>query len=384
MQMEVVFAQANYKTGVPTLNYIPLTPLPFTGDCAPEDITAKKTHCLPTTVPNLGRYLRGVYMLGVALAGLFAVFSIVSGGFTLLFTDSILGHSEGKTKILHALGGLLIVYSSYILMNQINPQLGRDLNLSLALPRITVTKGLFGQLVSFADTNAQTAVYSQLRGEITQGVKDSRVRADKEEAAARAIMADPKIRDLISRRESVAELQADGADIPPGLALTADENAFLTRAIEESDKHVAISDNTRFYQLGVAEIEAEVVDSQHLVRSPWWTFVPDPMGTAITPEERARYISQKIKGRIDSLDRSTGEVVTDPAGVTTKTTTAAAADLVTKANEAIMTLCNRQYGTTPASPATVTVTGPTGRVDTVTNGAVTKRNNCITANSITR
>ena len=137
----------------PPINYTPLAPLPETGPC-----TGTELHCLPEKVLTLGGYLRGVYILGVILAGLFAVFSIVRGGFQLLWTDSILGHSEGKAIILRALGGLLIVYSSYILMNVINPQLGRDLNLELKLPQITTQRGLFGQLLSTATDSANTAL----------------------------------------------------------------------------------------------------------------------------------------------------------------------------------------------------------------------------------
>lgn len=94
-----------------------------------------------TCKTSLPEYLRGIYYGGVILAGFFAVFSIVRGGFTLLFTDSILGHSEAKGIILRALGGLVIVYASYLLMNTINPQLGRDLNISLDFPRFVDCKG---------------------------------------------------------------------------------------------------------------------------------------------------------------------------------------------------------------------------------------------------
>lgn len=93
----------------------------------------KKPSCLP-------KYLRTLYNTGIALAGLFLVFSIVRGGFTLMFTDSVLGKLEGKKIILQALGGAVIVYSSYLFVNLINPQLGDDLNLSLKFPRVVIQK----------------------------------------------------------------------------------------------------------------------------------------------------------------------------------------------------------------------------------------------------
>lgn len=116
--------------------YIPLAPIEtsagkgFLG-CTP--VETRDGNCLP-------KYLRAVYDAGILLAGLFAVVAIVRGGFTLLWTDSILGHSEAKGIILRAVGGLLVVYSSFILMNLINPQLANDLNLSLRFPSIQVKK----------------------------------------------------------------------------------------------------------------------------------------------------------------------------------------------------------------------------------------------------
>ncbi len=115
------------------VNYIPLAPIN-----APGSEFTKDTECVaPTCFP---RYLRTIYNVGVALAGFFAVFAIVRGGFTLIFTDSILGHSEAKGIILRAIGGVVIVYGSFIFMNQISPSLGSDLDLSLNFDRVTVQK----------------------------------------------------------------------------------------------------------------------------------------------------------------------------------------------------------------------------------------------------
>src|SRR3989338_4364284 len=113
------------------VNYVPLAPIDVTGSEFKTGEPCRAPTCFP-------RYLRTLYNIGIVLAGLFAVVSIVRGGFTLMFTDSILGHSEGKGIILRALGGLVIVYSSYILMNMINPALGRDLDLALQFPRVTI------------------------------------------------------------------------------------------------------------------------------------------------------------------------------------------------------------------------------------------------------
>jgi len=126
-----VFASATPVA--PNINYTPLAPIP--GTVTNEALCTGNPVPPSCKVANLGTYLRGIYITGVALAGLFVVFSIVRGGFTLLFTDSVLGKTEGKGMILHAIGGLLIVFSSFLLMNTINPQLGTDLNLNLSFPQ---------------------------------------------------------------------------------------------------------------------------------------------------------------------------------------------------------------------------------------------------------
>src|SRR3989338_5782804 len=120
-------------------DYIPLAPITGEG-IAPAD---QFTRC--STDPNspdacLPKYLTTLYNMGIALAGLFLVFAIVRGGFTLMFTDSILGKLEGKKIILQAMGGAVIVFSSYLLMETINPQLASNLNLSLKFPRIQIKK----------------------------------------------------------------------------------------------------------------------------------------------------------------------------------------------------------------------------------------------------
>lgn len=154
-------------------NYVPLAPIDVEGSeftsptyTYPGDTRADKTCTAPTCFP---RYLKTIYNVGIALAGFFAVFSIVRGGFELLFTDSILGHTEAKGIILRAIGGLLVVYTSYILMNTINPQLARDLSLSFkTLPPPTA---MFGNLppnippetIQFLDTMLKNVNSTQTR-----------------------------------------------------------------------------------------------------------------------------------------------------------------------------------------------------------------------------
>ncbi|MDO8594643.1 MAG: hypothetical protein Q7R93_03985 [bacterium] len=164
-------------------DYVALTPLivdptnigsqaNFVG-CTKAEFESR--HCLP-------KYLRFIYNTGVLIAGFLAVFSIVRGGFTLLFTDSILGHSEAKGQILRALGGMILVYSSYILMNQINPQLASDLDLSLDFNRVTVITPQVG-LYPTADS-----VEEQLRAQLDK--VNPEIRKFREQADAKQKLAD--------------------------------------------------------------------------------------------------------------------------------------------------------------------------------------------------
>lgn len=134
-------------------DYIPLAPIKADGTSIeftrcnpnlytpdPSDPQKKKMVETPIGELCLPKYLTTIYNMGIALAGLFLVFAIVRGGFTLMFTDSVLGKLEGKKIILQAMGGAVIVFSSYLLMNTINPQLAQDLNLSLKFPRVVIQK----------------------------------------------------------------------------------------------------------------------------------------------------------------------------------------------------------------------------------------------------
>ncbi|MDO8564596.1 MAG: hypothetical protein Q7R88_01225 [bacterium] len=155
----------------------------------------------------LSKYLSFLYTTGIAIAGLLAVFSIVRGGFTLLFTDSILGHMEGKAIILRALGGIIIVYSSYLLVNLINPQLGRDLDLTLKFDRV-IKKEIPLALVTHTDikndaTKAINAVDAAIAKAKTEGATDKAgllLMAQNQTRTARDAY-DNGIQDLMQRRD---------------------------------------------------------------------------------------------------------------------------------------------------------------------------------------
>ncbi len=203
------------------VNYVPLAPIDVNGSEFKTGQECKAPTCFP-------RYLRTIYNVGVAIAGLFAVFAIVRGGFTLLFTDSILGHSEGKGQILRALGGLVIVYGSYIFMNQINPALGRDLDLSLSFPRITNNKDTSVLSVVSVYTEAELKAREdegKFIGGLRRGVDAIDVQADKESKrltdAAIAAGVDPsKPETLASENINTPEKRAALAGLETAKLLT--------------------------------------------------------------------------------------------------------------------------------------------------------------------
>ncbi|MDQ5911884.1 MAG: hypothetical protein QG568_97, partial [Patescibacteria group bacterium] len=75
---------------------------------------------------GLGVYLNNMYRIGIAVATGLALVMIVVGGLQYVSTDSIQGKSDGKGRIQDALIGLLLALTSYIILNQINPNLLRS------------------------------------------------------------------------------------------------------------------------------------------------------------------------------------------------------------------------------------------------------------------
>ncbi len=111
-----LFATAH--TAVYALEYVELAPLP--GTC---ETRSNGTCVTDVGASNLGNYINSLYKLAVAAAGVLAVLMIVMGGFSYISTDAISNKEEGKHQIKMALGGLMVVFASYIILNTINPQL---------------------------------------------------------------------------------------------------------------------------------------------------------------------------------------------------------------------------------------------------------------------
>ncbi|HEY9584504.1 MAG TPA: hypothetical protein VJI33_02930 [Candidatus Paceibacterota bacterium] len=106
-------------------SYTELAPLPGTD-------TAQSEACRNGTGPcvidfrssdTLGRYINGLYKLAVAGASVLAVLMIIVGGFNYVATDAMNAKEEGKSIIKKALGGLLLVLASWVILYTVNPQL---------------------------------------------------------------------------------------------------------------------------------------------------------------------------------------------------------------------------------------------------------------------
>jgi hypothetical protein len=115
-----LFATAH--TAVYALEYVELAPLP--GTCESRTDGNGNVKCVTDVgASNLGNYINSLYKLAVAAAGVLAVLMIVMGGFSYISTDAISNKEEGKHQIKMALGGLMVVFASYVILNTINPQL---------------------------------------------------------------------------------------------------------------------------------------------------------------------------------------------------------------------------------------------------------------------
>lgn len=89
-----------------------LAPIPLGGaDSAPADKT--------TAEP----YIKGVFMLIIAIAGGLAVVRIIFGGIQYMSTDAFEGKSDAKNTIQNALWGLLLAISAWLILYTINPDL---------------------------------------------------------------------------------------------------------------------------------------------------------------------------------------------------------------------------------------------------------------------
>ncbi|MDP3996564.1 MAG: pilin [bacterium] len=90
--------------------YVPLAPI-------------EGTFAESTGKTSLTTYIAGAFRIAIALCGVLAFLMIVIGGFQYMSTDAIGGKTEGKERILQAVGGLVLALSSWLIINTLNPEL---------------------------------------------------------------------------------------------------------------------------------------------------------------------------------------------------------------------------------------------------------------------
>lgn len=108
--------------------------LPFSSLLAAEGYTLlAPLPGLPETLDGdniLGTYLPAIFKLAIGLAAVTAVVMIVISGFQYMSSDAIMGKTAGKERAKNAVIGLILIIVSWLILNEINPNL---LNVSFDL-----------------------------------------------------------------------------------------------------------------------------------------------------------------------------------------------------------------------------------------------------------
>lgn len=76
------------------------------------------------SVAGPAEYIRMIFLFGLGIVGVVALFAVVWGGIRYLTSGSSeTGKTEGKRWIIGALSGVVLLFSSYLILNTINPEL---------------------------------------------------------------------------------------------------------------------------------------------------------------------------------------------------------------------------------------------------------------------
>lgn len=75
-------------------------------------------------VSGPAEYIRMLFVYGLGIVGIVALFAMVFGGFRYLTSGGAeTGKTEGKKWITGAIAGIILLFSSYLILNTINPNL---------------------------------------------------------------------------------------------------------------------------------------------------------------------------------------------------------------------------------------------------------------------
>lgn len=135
-------------------------------------------------VQGLGNYVRMVFVYGLSLVGIVALFAMVYGGFRYMTSGSSQdGITRGKQWIWGALSGIVLLLCSYLILYTINPDLVslREPNLpqiviepppppTQAMLNLGSRTGVLPDQLSFRDTNMEARFNDRAPNDLRQVV----------------------------------------------------------------------------------------------------------------------------------------------------------------------------------------------------------------------
>jgi len=83
----------------------------------------------------LGGWLKSLFTILIAIAGILALIMIIVGGVTYMTSDAFGKKQDGKNYIINAIAGLILALGAWVILNTINPDLAQDLNIEIPIAR---------------------------------------------------------------------------------------------------------------------------------------------------------------------------------------------------------------------------------------------------------
>lgn len=145
-------------------------------------------------------YLIYVINLIIALATAAAVFMIVWGGFLYVTSESWSGKGDAKSKITNAILGLLLVFSSYLILRTINPKLVEIP--ATIVPKLEINQSMYSTNQSFMRT------LNKSLSDLNLAIKESELAAENARNDRNA-----QYSQRIKYEEELSSLHASGANM---------------------------------------------------------------------------------------------------------------------------------------------------------------------------
>ncbi len=123
---------------------------------------------------DIGKYVNAIIKLSIVIAAVLAVVMITLGGFQYMTSESMGLKQEGKDKIKNAFLGLVILASSFLILNTINPALlNFNLNIqTVGVPGNSNSAAPSSQTTSLDQTTRQSRENAGLSSAETYVVRD--------------------------------------------------------------------------------------------------------------------------------------------------------------------------------------------------------------------